>query len=67
MSQYRVVISDDDIIKSCNRIRKDTDFPNERDLLEIREGLGIGNSAMISLHWLRNRLVALRRNNLLFS
>jgi len=67
---YRVVVTDEEIIQAYNRVRmkiKHTDSPGERDGCEIREALDAVNSEMISLFWLRNRVVALRKKDLLLT
>ena len=61
-------VKDSDIVETYKRYKSlinHTDAPTEYDLVKLREVLSAVskevNTNMLSLHWLRNRIVALRK------
>ncbi len=60
---HSVTVSDDQIVaayaKVCDRI-KHTDAMTEYELVSVREAIP-GDYNMLSLNWLRNRIVQLRK------
>jgi hypothetical protein len=63
---FNVVLSNSDIIRAYNKVSNQiehTDAPTEAELCLVREHLPVTPPEIISLHWLRNRIVALRKSN----
>lgn len=63
MPAYRIAFTDDDLRQAYERMKdsiKHTDAPTEVELSLLREELP-GQTEIISLHWLRNQLVRLRK------
>ena len=64
MGTYFVRVTDAEIILAFNSCRdgiKHIDAPTEFDICEIRDRLEHQNRDIVSLFWLRNRIVALRK------
>lgn len=65
MNVYRITVTDDDIINAysavCDKIVH-TDAPTEHELDMVREAMPpFSDIEMLSLNWLRNRIVTLRK------
>jgi hypothetical protein len=62
---YNISISEEAIIKSylkCKDSMVHTDAPTEEDMCKVRRHLvGTGSLDIISLNWLRNKIVVLRK------
>lgn len=61
---YRLTITDELIIETYHRVCRGidhTDAPTEDEICLIRRNLDTENTDMLSLHWLRNRVVCLRK------
>lgn len=61
---YHISLVDQDIVNAYKVVMNSiqhTDAPTEEELCVIRSHLPITHPEMISLHWLRNRVVALRK------
>jgi hypothetical protein len=64
MKAYRVELDDIDVICAFKEVEKKiihTDAPTEQELIWIRRELPVSPPEIISLHWLRNVVVKLRK------
>lgn len=72
LRMHSVKFTDSDLIRACKEWVKvvgnlNTDNPSEADLVRLRDRLamcfvgGVAATDMISLHWLRNEYVRLRK------